>query len=78
MDVRSGYGVFSWWKGSSIKYEGEWQDDVFHGNGSMSWPDDSVYTGEWVAGKREGQGKMLWPDGSEYDGQWHSDAMDGR
>ena len=78
MDLRCGYGIFSWWKDSNIKYEGEWRDDIFHGNGSMSWPDGSIYSGEWVSGKREGVGTMVWPDGSDYNGLWHDDIMHGR
>ena len=58
--------------------KGEWRDDIFHGNGSMSWPDGSIYSGEWVSGKREGVGTMVWPDGSDYNGLWHDDIMHGR
>ena len=37
-------------------YVGEWKDDLFHGQGTYTYPDKSTYEGEWKEGKKHGQG----------------------
>lgn len=61
------------------KYEGEWQDDLHHGQGRYTWADGTVYDGQWVLGLQEGQGKCTYTSGQwrEYDGEWRGGKRHG-
>lgn len=50
----------------SQKYEGEFFNNLQHGNGKQTWKDGSSYDGEWKFGKKEGEGYFEWKDGSWY------------
>ena len=56
-------------------YEGEWYDDLPHGDGSKCYGkngEDGMYVGEWQHGKQHGFGRMEYPydDGHIYSGNW--------
>lgn len=58
-------------------YEGDWDQDLMHGEGIYKFTSGAVYTGQWVKGKRHGVGKIQYLDGSSYEGEWDSDEMHG-
>lgn len=69
------------WQG--WKYEGEWQRDLWHGNGTLTTPHpnascSTVYTGEWEGGLRHGRGVLVDCRGaSVYRGAFERDQPSG-
>ena len=63
---------------NSFVYEGEWEDGLANGQGTMTWADDAVYEGEFAGGKRNGQGTYTWADGSVYEGEWVNGLKNGQ
>ena len=57
------------------KYSGEWQNNKFHGQGTMTWPDGTKYVGEWQNDKRTGLGKIFFPDGTTEEGVYKDDVF---
>ena len=53
---------------NGAKYEGEWRQDLQHGKGTETWPDESKFTGEYLEGRKFGLGKYHWADGAIYEG----------
>jgi len=42
------------------EYEGQWKDDVFHGNGTLTVPREGiVFKGEFENGKQALYGKLI-------------------
>ena len=74
-EAREGY--HAWSNGAGLRYEGNWQDGRFEGQGTLQEPDGSSYTGEWLAGKRNGSGRQYYPDGSYHDGSWELNQPQG-
>lgn len=58
-------------------YEGDWDHDLMHGEGTYTFTNGAVYTGQWIKGKRHGNGRIEYLDGSSYEGQWENDQMHG-
>ena len=54
-------------------YTGEVCDGVPHGQGTVTFPDGSMYFGEYRKGKHHGQGTLTSSDGSKYVGEWKDD-----
>ena len=57
-------------------YEGEWKDNLKHGQGTYTWSNGIKYVGEWKNDLRNGQGTQTFPRGDKYvgefkDGRWH-------
>lgn len=55
-------------------YEGDIQNGLPHGNGTMTFNDGDVYEGNWVEGRFEGLGMIAFGNGDLYKGQfvdWH-------
>ena len=50
-------------------YEGEFQNDLFSGNGTLT-TSDGKYTGSFRNGLRNGYGQFKWKDGSYYRGYY--------
>lgn len=69
-----GHGVFV---SRLSRYEGNWDADLKHGDGTETFDDKSVYTGQFKQGYRHGRGVLTWTDGSSYDGGWANNNMDG-
>lgn len=44
-------------------YEGEWKNNVRHGQGTYTFADGDKYLGNYKDGKRHGQGAYTWSDG---------------
>jgi hypothetical protein len=51
-------------------YEGEYLDDMKHGQGKFEWSSGNIYIGEYKKDERDGNGEMQWIDGSKYEGFW--------
>ena len=76
---RHGKGKFDWEDGCS--YEGMWQNNTMHGDGTLSWPKGSgslSYTGNFENGDRSGFGIYHWKNGDKYEGNWHKNEMSGK
>lgn len=59
-------------------YEGDFQDDMHHGKGTMAYADGDKYVGQWKDGSYYGQGTMTYADGDKYVGQWKYDMRHGQ
>ena len=71
---RTGKGKCVWDYGT---YEGDFQDDSFHGQGTYTYADGGKYVGQWD-GQRSGQGTMIYANGNKYVGQWRDDKPNGQ
>ena len=47
---------------TGAKFEGDYQNDVKHGNGVYTYPNGDVYDGEWMNGTRHGKGKYSYKE----------------
>jgi hypothetical protein len=57
-----------------VQYDGQWENDSFHGKGKYYWEDGRVYEGERQNDKKHGKGKMILSSGwVQYDGPWLND-----
>lgn len=58
--------------GSQRGYDGEWQDDVPHGAGSMTFANGDFYKGDFAGGELHGVGCLIYqsPAGKVYYGQF--------
>jgi len=54
------------------KYEGEFKDGSFHGQGTYTWT-KSKYVGEWEDCKRHGEGAIVYDDGRIKVGKYNQD-----
>ena len=48
--------IVSFFQATGGKYEGEYVNDVKHGQGKYTYPNGDVYIGEWKEGVRHGKG----------------------
>lgn len=73
---RNGKGVFSL-KEHNIVYEGEWKNDLFHGEGKL-FDNGYWYKGRFVDGKKEGKGEVTCEISDYYfNGLWKNDEKNG-
>jgi len=61
---------------TAATYEGEWEDDVPHGQGVYS-DGANTYAGSWEHGLRHGHGRHEVSGGSTYDGEWQNGLQHG-
>lgn len=73
---KSGVGI-CYNKERTYRYEGEWLEDLKHGQGREFYPDKSYYEGTFYKGKKNGRGKLHISNGSEYVGEFKDDKMEG-
>jgi len=59
-------------------YNGEWKNNMRHGQGVWTRPDGTRYAGEWQNDKPGGMGTLVKPDGSIYTGEWQSGRRHGQ
>ena len=52
------------------RYEGYFENDLFHGKGIYEWSNKKKYDGEWKEGKMDGKGKLTYANGSYYEGDF--------
>jgi len=69
-------------KGSAVysdgcTYEGEWDNDLFHGQGEIRWPEGDKYKGKFENGKKSGYGTYWYANGERYEGNWRNDLKHG-
>lgn len=74
LTARQGRGVFT---DGVETYEGEWESDVMHGEGTYTAASGAKYRGGFVRGAYEGQGAYEWPDGAQYTGAWRAGLFHG-
>jgi len=60
------------------KYEGDYKDGLFHGQGTLTYSDGDQYVGEFKDGKYHGQGTFTWSDGVSYKGEWKDGKYHGQ
>jgi hypothetical protein len=58
-----GYGKYESYAVGGTSYEGEWQDGVFHGQGTLTFANGSKLVGNFVDGSIQGIGQSICPDG---------------
>jgi len=59
-------------------YQGEIQDGLFHGKGTIRYPSGSHYDGLFKEGVYHGQGTLVFSDGSEYQGEFSEGRLTGK
>lgn len=52
-----------WLKDHTENYTGNFQNDVFFGQGTYRWPDGTKYVGGWAANKKHGEGYFDYGNG---------------
>lgn len=65
--VKEGQGVLLY---SLATYKGNFSEDLFHGQGKLSWRNGDVYQGEFVKGRPSGKGNMRFANGDFYEGEF--------
>jgi len=83
--LRKGKGVFTHLHtegenaGKVSVYEGEFEDSLFHGNGTSTDASGCIYEGQFLRGAAHGQGKCRWEEqGWAYEGSWANDKRHGQ
>ena len=71
-----GWGIFT--DNGGHRYEGEFVEWDFHGQGTKTYVNGDRYEGNWIKGKRSGHGVYTWAGGQRYDGDWVRDKRTGR
>eukprot|EP00003_Mantamonas_plastica_P015629 TRINITY_DN2638_c1_g1_i1.p1 TRINITY_DN2638_c1_g1~~TRINITY_DN2638_c1_g1_i1.p1 ORF type:complete len:1152 (-),score=433.31 TRINITY_DN2638_c1_g1_i1:36-3491(-) len=60
-------------------YNGQWKNNLKHGNGVMAYPSGNVYDGQWEQDCKSGKGTMNWFDRNErYVGEWSKEKPHGQ
>ncbi|KAF0699938.1 Aste57867_9531 [Aphanomyces stellatus] len=60
-----------------LEYEGERENNCFHGHGHATFVNGQVYTGMFCEGRMHGHGKLVWPDGVVYEGNFEYNEISG-
>ena len=61
------------------KYDGEWENDKKHGQGTYTWANGDKYDGAWEDDKRHGVGTFTWANmRDEYEGGWRNGKRHGK
>lgn len=58
-------------------YSGDIRDDLFHGQGKLTWPDGRHYEGEFRQGRMTGRGRFDYGDGCIYEGGFRNGDFNG-
>lgn len=63
------------------KYQGEWLDGLYHGQGTLTKRNGIVYQGDFFEGAKHGQGVLHWPSNpsalARYEGSFKADKKHG-
>ncbi len=59
-------------------YEGEQENGVRTGKGSVIWPNGDEYVGDFKNGLRHGKGRFTWTSGNVYEGDYFEGKRHGR
>ena len=60
------------------RYNGEFQNDEYHGYGQFTNKDGRYYEGTYFQGKRDGKGTFKWANGAVYDGEFKNNLQHGK
>lgn len=71
---RHGKGVLTT---DEFVYDGNFEEDLFHGHGNIKFANNNEYTGEFHRGSLTGKGVMVFSNKSKYSGQWRDGRMHG-
>jgi|TARA_B100001964_G_scaffold13332_1_gene13883 hypothetical protein len=71
------YGGDDEYFGDGAKYDGEFKDGQYHGQGNIIWSDGSTHVGNFEKGSRHGKGKSTYPDGMVEQGIFKLGKLDG-
>eukprot|EP01088_Endostelium_zonatum_P006125 TRINITY_DN1822_c0_g2_i1.p1 TRINITY_DN1822_c0_g2~~TRINITY_DN1822_c0_g2_i1.p1 ORF type:complete len:929 (-),score=281.68 TRINITY_DN1822_c0_g2_i1:389-3175(-) len=58
-------------------YDGNWDNGMKSGSGTMYYNTGDVYYGEWMNDRQQGNGKLEYYDGSFYEGDWKNGSRHG-
>ena len=73
--LKHGKGIY-YYKNGNIKYDGDFVNDKYEGNGKYIWEDGQYYIGEWKNGLRNGKGIYYYSNGNiKYEGDWIDDKF---
>jgi len=61
-----------------LYYQGGWQDDQFHDQGTLVWTDGRKYVGGFDNGQFHRHGHLTWSNGAEYVGDWVDGQQQGQ
>ena len=59
------------------KYVGEWKDNKYNGQGTVTYASGDKYVGEFKDGKKNGQGTYTAVNGDKIVGEWKNDKVHG-
>ena len=71
---RHGHGVLT---SDDFLYEGNFVEDLFDGQGILTFQDGRKYQGHFEKGVISGEGEMTFADQSRYIGEWYNGQMHG-
>ena len=63
---KNGYGIQTWTDGD--KYEGQFKNNLMHGQGVYSFASGTVHSGAWERGNKHGYAVVTWANGNQYEG----------
>jgi hypothetical protein len=66
------------WTSPAQKYAGEWRENSYNGQGTLTLPDGSKHVGDFKDGMPHGQGTRTHPDGTRYVGEWQNGNAHGK
>ena len=72
--IRNGNAIYP----GGAKYNGKFQNNLPHGQGTFIEKDGTKYVGAWIKGKNFGQGIKTWKDGKKYVGNFENDKPSGK
>lgn len=52
-------------------YDGDWENELYHGDGILTNQVGDMYIGHFLWGKQHGQGTMIYINGNTYTGCWN-------
>lgn len=62
---------------NKVKYDGEYSNNKFNGQGTITYKNGDEYKGEFKNGLKSGTGEYTWKNGAKYTGDWSKDKMNG-
>ena len=68
----------SWNDSNGNKYEGDWKNGMFNGQGVSKFISGNDYVGEFKDGKRNGKGIYTWVNGEKYVGEYKDGKPSGQ
>lgn len=75
-NLKNGYGTYIN-KIQNIRYFGEWEDDMYHGIGTL-YVDNGIYSGDFIYNKKCGFGEYFINGKCVFCGSWEDDVRRGK